>query len=213
MSAPTRIARAAGHDAGETPLARPLAGRIVVVLLLGGSLGLGLTYEAVEHRLDPSTVQLGPWSVWPKAGGPDSDPYARAILARRGEIAMASAEGTLLIAKVDQEGRALRRECDYRVEGKPQPARFWTIGVETVEGAPMPNAADRFAFSSAEVLRGLDGSFAIEAAPRARPGNWLPLSGSGPFILWLRFYDGAWDAHGRTAATLPVISRRACPAP
>jgi len=63
-------------------------------------------------------------------------------------------------------------------------------------------------------VRHADGNFDIIAAPRARPGNWLPTNGIDNYVLVLRLYDSPVGVATRVAreVPMPVISTRACPA-
>lgn len=173
--------------------------KVALALLVGTMLGLGTTAWLLERKIDIAAVRVGPWVVWPRSGTPEIDPYARAIYAQSGQIALASAEGVLLLADTDDAGTPLTGGCSYRITGELPPARFWTLSVATSAGLPIDNAAGRYAFTSAEVLRRSNGSFAINAASSVRPGNWLPLSGPDRFTLALRLYDSSL---GNTSAQL-----------
>lgn len=163
--------------------------KIALVLLGGAALGLSATAVVLERKIDPGAVRIGPWVTWPKSGTVDIDPYAQAITARTGSVPLAAAVGLSFTAAVDDRGAGLSARCAYRIDGAVPAARFWTLTATTAAGLLMDNLAGRSAFSSAEILRRSDGSFSIAVAPNARPGNWLPVSGGGPFILTLRLYE------------------------
>ena len=65
---------------------------------------------------------------------------------------------------------------------------------------------NRQGFTSQELLRNQDGSFAITVASRARTGNWLPTGGVERYILVLRFYDTAVGIATRTGGEAPMPS-------
>ena len=48
-----------------------------------------------------------PWTVWPKAGAFDADPYTRAIVARKADSPLGNGEGFVFVAREDSDGAAL----------------------------------------------------------------------------------------------------------
>ena len=163
----------------------------------------------VGVRRDP----IGAWTAWPKTGTRDIDPYARAAIARSGELPVGSGDGVAFYARADDGGRPLDGRCDVLVSGITPPARFWTITLYDTQGRLVGNAIDRHGFTSQEIVRHADGNFEIIVAPRARPGNWLPTSGIDRFVLVLRLYDSPVGVATRAAreVPMPAISTRACP--
>ena len=201
------------RPAKPTAFALPAPLKVALGLLIGTILGLGTTAWLVDRQIDFAAVRVGPWVVWPKSGTSNIDPYARAIYAQSGQIALASVEGVLLLADTDDAGAPLTGRCNYRITGEPPPARFWTLGVTTTAGTPIDNAAGRYAFTSAEVLRRSNGSLTVEAAPSVRPGNWLPVSGADRFVLSLRLYDSPLGSGSVQPArsAVPSIQKEDCP--
>ncbi|HEX4765890.1 MAG TPA: DUF1214 domain-containing protein [Lichenihabitans sp.] len=186
---------------------RPLA-----VLCLGAGLGLWATAATLTHRFDPAAIRNGPWTTWPNVGTASIDPYARAIQARSGEIALVAAEGVMFVADRDSAGAPLSGRCTYRVSGPLPYARLWTLGLDTASGEVVDNAARRHAFTSTGIVRRQDGSFTIEVSSVVRPGNWLPAPADSPFILVLRLYEtplGTTPAE-LGAAALPTIAATDC---
>ncbi|WP_420847369.1 DUF1214 domain-containing protein [Methylobacterium organophilum] len=182
-------------------------------LALGAALGLLSADYATRGGYPFGGVRIGPWVAWPRTGAMDADPYARAVNARRGEIALAVGEGMLVTAAVDDEGRTLDAACTYTVGGATPPARAWTLTIAG-RGTPEPGAtALREGFTSTEILRARDGSFGIVIAPDVQPGNWLPMPRPrGPVRLALRLYDTpvAASVGSLDRDSLPAITRMGC---
>jgi hypothetical protein len=169
------------------------------VVVLGTLLGLALTFFTLERGFGFGAVRAGPWTGWPKTGSADIDPYARALLSRTGAIPLGTGEGISFLARADSDGAPLDPRCEYSLKGPMPPARFWTLSVFTPNGALIENAAKRYGFTSAEILRASDAPAEIILASTAHPGNWLPTSPTSPYVVVLRLYDSVLSA---TAASL-----------
>ena len=64
-----------------------------------------------------------------------------------------------------------------------------------------------------ELLRNPDNSFAITVGPGATPGNWLGVSGDGPMVFVLTFYDTPVSSStGIADIELPQVLRTGCDA-
>ena len=186
---------------------------VLFALMIAASCGLGATWFAVTHAAAFGPIRVGAWKAWPKTGTPDIDPYARATMARNGDLPVASGDGIAFFARTDDAGRPLDGRCEIALEGITPAARFWTLTLYDPDGRLIVNAADRHAFTSQEITRQADGHFAIAIAPRARAGNWLPTGGVDHIILVLRLYDtpvGAATRIGREAS-MPSIVESGCP--
>ncbi len=176
-------------------------------------IGLGATWMALTRGTAFGAVTIGAWTAWPKTGTAEIDPYARAGIARTGELPIGSGDGVAFYAATDDAGRALDGRCVATVSGVTPAARFWTIALYDLDGRLVPNPAERFGYTSQEITRRADGSFEIVLAPRARPGNWLPTGGIDRYVLVLRLYDTPVGVATRTArdAPMPTIVEKACP--
>lgn len=192
--------------------------KTLAVAALGVALGLLSTWLAVEHGYGFGAVNAGAWTAWPKTGGSDADPYARAVMARTGEIPLSAAEGLSFIAKTDDSGAALEARCDYIIRSPTPIARYWTLSSVTPAGflpnsKGLPDSKDiRRGFTSAEVVRATDGAFEIALSREVRPGNWLPLPDASAFHLMLRLYDTQVSSTSAVidARVMPKITRGAC---
>ena len=175
--------------------------------------GLGSTYFALSRGAAFGSLTIGSWTAWPKSGTSDADPYARATIARTGQLPMALGDGVSFSARADDQGRALDGRCDVVVSGVTPAARFWTLTLYNTAGELVANSVGRYGFTSEEIVRSADGSFAITVAPRANPGNWLPTGGVERYGLVLRFYDTAIGVATRASreVPMPAIKTRNCP--
>lgn len=185
----------------------------ITACVFAGAL-LGLAFTAASLRPDRRGVAIGPWQASPRDGSLAIDPYALAANARAGTLPLGSAEGLSFLAQEDDGGRALDPRCDYAVKGPMPPARYWTLSLLDGAGFPVANAANRYGFTSAEILRfGEDGPGRITVSPRARSGNWLPAEGGRPYRLMLRLYDTSLSTGRGTLdkVRMPSITRIGCP--
>ncbi len=181
-------------------------------MLIGVALGLFATYMAVERGYGFGAVNAGAWRAWPKTGSPEADPYARAVVARTGEIPLGLAEGLMFIADSDDTGAPLDPKCDYTIRGRTPPARYWTLTLMTPRGFLIDNDLKRFGFTSAEIVRERETPLDVIISASARPGNWLPLGRPAPFVAVLRLYDTIVRASASAidARSLPSVVRGSC---
>jgi hypothetical protein len=180
--------------------------------MLAAAIGLGATWLTLNRGVAFGALTIGAWTAWPKSGSVDIDPYARAIIARSGELPTGTGDGVAFYAHTDDVGDVLDGRCSFEVGGMTPAARFWTLTLYDQNGRLIANTIDRHGFTSAEIVRNGDGRFAIEIAPRARPGNWLPTGGVEQFVLVLRLYDTPIGVAMRRTreGPMPAITRKGC---
>ena len=70
--------------------------------------GLGLTQFALTRGTAFGAITIGAWTAWPKTGTADIDPYARAAIARSGELPIGSGDGVAFFASSDDSGPPAR---------------------------------------------------------------------------------------------------------
>lgn len=156
---------------------------------LGAGLGLGSVWWMVERDYPFGERRVQAWTAWPSVGAPDSDPYARAIIARSGEVPLALGEGIAFHAAADDDGRPLDGACDYEISGPTPIARAWTLTLYDPRGQLLQTPQARTGITSAEALRDEAGGVTVALAPRPRPGNWLQTASGVRFQAVLRLYD------------------------
>ena len=185
----------------------------LLTLAIGAALGLGLTWITMVDGYGPGLVRSGPWETWPRAGTETADPYARAALARAGELPLELADGIAFVATTDSAGRPLDGRCDIRVAGSLPQARYWTLTLTDAQGRLIDNAAARTGFTSTEVVWNRDSTLDVALGPRARAGNWLPTGARDRIVLTFRLYDTAVGLANRTsdAPEMPRILTEHCP--
>ena len=182
-------------------------------LLVAAVVGLGMTQLALTRGTAFGALKIGAWTAWPRTGTVDIDPYARAAIARTGELPVGSGDGVAFFASADEAGKPLDGRCIVSIAGNTPVARYWTVTLYDTEGRLVPNPGNRFGFTSQEVVRRTDGSFEITIAPRARPGNWLPTGGIDRYVLVMRLYDTPVGVATRNSRDAPMssVQQRSCP--
>ena len=180
--------------------------------MLAAAIGLGATWLTLTRGVAFGSLTIGAWTAWPKNGSVDIDPYARATIARTGELPVGTGDGVAFYARADDSSHAFDGRCSFTVSGLTPPARYWTLTLYDSRGRLVANAIDRHGFTSQEIVRSADGRFAIAVAPQARPGNWLPTGGIERFVLVWRLYDTPLGVATRTTKVgpMPAIVRKGC---
>lgn len=191
--------------------------RLLIGLLLSfvvaAGIGLGSTWYALTQNLAFGSLSLGAWTAFPRSGTPGIDPYARAAIARTGELPVGLGDGIAFTATEDDEGRALDGRCEVTVRGITPPARYFTVTLYAPSGELVANPLGRQGFTSQELIRGPTGAFDIVVSPRARPGNWLPSGAIERYVLMMRFYDTSLGIATRAGreAPMPAVRTENCP--
>ena len=161
----------------------------LLTFIVAAAIGLGSTWFALTRGMAFGAINIGAWSARPRTGTADIDPYARAGIARSGELPVGLGDGVSFIARRDDDFRALDGRCDAVLHGITPQARYFTLTLYDPEGRLVANSIGRHGFTSQELIRNPDGSIEITIGPRARSGNWLPTGGVERYVLVLRFYD------------------------
>jgi hypothetical protein len=181
----------------------------VCVAIVGGA---GSVWLAIGAGGTIGAVEVGGWTSLPDRGTPTSDPYARAQLARDGTLALGHAEGLAFTTNRDSQGRQLSRECRYALSGTLPAARLWTLHAATPGLEPFVGPTGRTAALNAYgALYGREGTVDVAIGAPAAPGNWLPVTGTGPMVLVLMLYDTPLAGDADLAGTaLPRITLEGC---
>src|ERR1700724_4035519 len=76
-------------------------------LILAAAIGLGATWLTITRGVAFGSLTIGAWTAWPKSGSVDIDPFARATLARTGELPVGVGDGVAFYAHTDAAGDGL----------------------------------------------------------------------------------------------------------
>ena len=185
----------------------------LLALIIATGVGLGATWMTATRGIEIGTLTIGPWTARPRSGTSEIDPYARATVARSGELPVGTGDGIAFTATADDNKTPLDGRCDVVVKGVTPAARFWTLTLYDTKGKVVANALQRYGFTSQEVVRASDGAFEVRVAARARAGNWLPTGGLDRYVLMMRLYDTPVGVATRTQrdAPMPSIVTAGCP--
>ena len=184
--------------------------RVIAAVFVGVIVGLLFTIRTLDGGV--GLVVAGPWKGSLRDGTPDVDPYTLAANERSSILPLGTAEGLTFVARADGTGAPFLPSCTYVLKGPMPAARFWTVSLLDPDGFPLANPAERYGFTSAEVLRDADARVTITISKEARSGNWLPIGNARAYLLMLRLYDTGLSTIGTTfeAAAMPKIERLGC---
>lgn len=191
-------------------------GAVLGLYLLAVAVGLGSAWWVLRHApWSGAVIRVGAWTGSTLAGSPDADLYTRARVALEGLLALGREETMYYVAHHDDEGRALRSRCSYRVSGTPPGARWWSITAYADDFFLFNVPPGRFSVNSSTVQLDGQGRFSLHTGPQgpAAEGAWLPTPGDRGLVLTLRLYNPGPDlqaAPGRLAAPSIQLAG-ACP--
>jgi len=195
------------------PYPRSFAALLVYALVLALAIGFGSSYWMTSGPFPLNEVRTGPWQYWPDIGSSNTDPYARAMIARDAFLPLAIGEGLELTTVLDSADNPLRSSCDYRIGPTMPMARYWTLTLyDPKSRLPVQVATQRSGISSREIVRSENGEFSIYLSQQVKPGNWLQLPQDSNFRLVLRLYDipASIDKTTVDHRLLPTIDQLGC---
>ncbi|MBE7733673.1 DUF1214 domain-containing protein [Devosia faecipullorum] len=185
--------------------------RLLMSIAVSLSIGLGLSYYALNDGRIFGGVQIGPWIAWPDSGTPAPNPYTRGHIARQAALQLGRSEGLQFIARTDSAGDPLDLACSYRLDGRVPVSSFWTLAAVDEQWVNLAAPGTDAALRSSEITRENSGALRIHVGARLSPGNWLELAGSGPFSLVLTLYDTtAFSGFSSADNVMPAIARGDC---
>lgn len=187
-----------------------IAAAVAIALGLGG----WTASRALRAGAGSDAVRIGPWTADPLVNSVEASPYEQARLSQTGDLTLGIGEGVQFRTSSDSEGEPLRLECSYRLFGELPLARVWTLAAFLPDGELVQPGEGRPGWLvSRSLLRADDNAVAIAVSPSAQPGNWISVTGRGPFRLVLTLYDTpASSSSGVGRIELPGVERKGCSA-
>ena len=180
-------------------------------ILAGLVLGCAATVALVSRPGMGSGISSGPWNTSLTTGSTDANLYTRAVIARRGLLALAPQETLYYTATTDSEGKPLSGNCDYTLNGSPLAARWWSVTAYGADSFLIPNPEKRYSLSQTTLARKPSGLYVIHVAAQATGRNWLPVRAGETFDLTVRLYNPAEQVYqAPDTVALPRIERVYC---
>jgi len=184
----------------------------VVGALLGGAVlggGSAWVFSGISRSVGEGP---GPWRTTKGIGESSSGLVQRAVVARIGIWALPASEVVYFQAQMDDDGRALSRDCTYELTAdRDPPTRWWSITLYR-DNFWVDNPSDRYSFASSSVAREPGGGYRVILSSKPKAGNWLPMGEvDGEFVLSFRNYQpDPIIAANPEATPLPKIRRLTC---
>lgn len=183
--------------------------RYLVFGAVGVIAGVGVATWAVRAGAMSSGKPIGAWTTGIDYGSAEQSALTRAVVARRGLLALPAREARYYNASVDDAGRPLEGRCRYRVTGGALPARWWSLTLYDPDGYLA--GAGPWSIGSAALPTAERERWTIILASTPQPAHWLPTAGLERFELTLRTYLPAGGGRTNPARDqLPSIRREAC---
>lgn len=185
---------------------------VVVGAAAGAAAGAG-AFWTLTGPLFQHDVRLGEWTTVPSVGEAGQSPYTRARVALYGIWGLPPSEVVYFTGDRDASAAPLQRDCTYAVRGGLLPARFWSLTLYR-DGFFIPNASNRYSWSSADAQVGPSGAWTVTLASSGEGRNRLTFGArGGRFQLSLRLYQPkSGIAEHRERTPLPVVVRLSCAA-
>lgn len=164
---------------------------LIGLLVCGVVLGLASAWWQARRGL-ASGPAVGPWQVQLQAGSMQADLLARARVAVGGLLALHRGETLYYLARQDNQGRALRSRCAWRVSGLAPAARWWSLTAYADDLFLFPDEQARYSINGATARLDSQGRFTVVLAaqpPADAATPWLPTPGDRGLVLALRIYN------------------------
>jgi hypothetical protein len=187
------------------------------LILLGAGLGIGSALYVLNQGMTLGKETVQGWVGSHVSGDSSADPYTRALVARAGLLALTQAETLYFNRTTDETGQPLRAECTYRLEGGPQPARWWSVTIYAADNYLPVNGDDAQSADATRVAAsskpGDMGRWSVEIAPEKKDAiHWISSKNAGNYALTIRLYnpeDGARKDFKSIA--FPTLKTVSCP--
>jgi hypothetical protein len=187
------------------------------LILLGAVLGAGSALSMLNQGMNMGKETVQGWVGSHVSGDRSADPYTRALVARAGLLALTQSETLYFNRTTDETGQPLRADCTYRLEGGPQPARWWSVTIYAADNYLPINGDDAQSADATRVAAlakpGDMGRWSVDVSPKKADAiHWISSKNAGNYALTIRLYnpeDGARKDFKTIA--FPTIKTVSCP--
>ncbi len=150
-------------------------------------------------------VFVGEWTADYSIGTSATDPKTRAMVARRGLLALPRSEAVYFTRTTDSDGQALREGCAYAMTGSTQMGSLWWSVTLYDQDDFLPRDAGNYSITVDQFEAAKDFSVSI-----SKNGD-LSTRNSGAFDLTLRLYKPSdWVISEPARLALPAVKRLTC---
>ena len=187
--------------------------KFVLALVVAALLGLWSAFWAIDEVSQQSAARNGAWSINTEIGSKAAGPYTRAMIARRGLLALDKSEAIYFTAETDDSGEPLSGGCTYVIVGSDIPAAWWTITAYGADYFLMDNAANKFSVFGPSIISE-DKTFEVTTTPsdnKDLSATQIPVRAGEPFSLTLRLYlPNAAVVEDPSSFSAPSITKGSC---
>lgn len=185
--------------------------KFLAIIAISLLIGTSSAFLAVDHYYESGWISNGAWRTNLAIGSEEAGMYTRAMISLHALFALNKSEAIYFSAFTDDDGMPLRSSCDYRIEGKDLPARWWSITVYGSDHFLIPNEQNRYSYTMMNVERNADNSWSIYLSPEPKSGNWIPTDNQDQLYITLRLYNPEPVVYEDPAGIeLPKIIREGC---
>ncbi|WP_323760591.1 DUF1214 domain-containing protein [Maricaulis sp.] len=154
-------------------------------------------------------VSNGPWITNPQIGSSDANPLTRALVARRGLLALNREEAVYFTATRDSQGHNLTERCAYEIIGQMPPTRWWSLTIYDEASFLPRNGRNRHAVSQTTARTDASGRVIIPVGQDEVGAIFT--ENAGLFSLTLRLYHpDPVVLEDLDSLTFPRIDRLGC---
>jgi hypothetical protein len=189
-------------------MSRSLFVRLTLIAAPSILLGAASAIALVEWH-DPQQA-VGSWTTDVIGKGERQSLVAAAFEARHQLFGLSPDEAVYFYQRYDNEGRALRSDCNYRVNGSLLPGRWWSLTAYGEDGYLIQSNDDRHSVTSSTVTVGNGGWHADIVGTKTENTGSISSSGAGSFYLLLRIYQAPELGAQQWVRRLPSINRIRC---
>lgn len=187
-------------------------GAILLGLICGAGYAL-LSTGSFSGFSGKDRLELGPWTADLTIGSTATDAKTRAMVARRGILALPQSEAIYFTAFKDSEGRTLKESCSYMLDMSGLNfVEWWSLTIYDEDGFLPKNTQANWSVSSAQLPYNTASQVILTPESQSlKLANFLPLENTRMPNLLLRFYKpDLARVKNLTENDLPTIERIEC---
>jgi hypothetical protein len=186
----------------------------IVAIAAGLVLGGASAWATLTFGISSFSSHYGAWSLNRAAGSTAAGPYARAIIARYGLLALSSREALYFNLDRDEHGQPLSESCIYDLTGNALATRWWSVTLYARDNYLARNDDHAASVDATRINASDDGVWrARVSSVQGDSANWLSSRNARRgFSLTLRVYNPQRD-FAPSEDSLPKLTTVSCASP